>query len=293
MTTTPKAGKNLLDTALHYIPFGSNFQLSNITFIENSIPIIFIVGIVFVLTFVLIKIFNPKNIYLKDEIITITLLTFFTAVGFSENNVLVNRAVLFMFPFLLVACFVFGRKVLKLSPKFNRKVICISLILILSTSLIETYDIISADYGDPINPYHSFFEGFVYRQDHKTTYEFLNTDYKDNDDLIIVFGNPKFSPMYIRNDLNVDYYVWTGNKATINNKDIYLKNVTLIDNFEEYQNIVGKKNVWIITTYSIGDFDRVNHINNKFKKYIQSFEPIYQSRDSYARVYYIKKHIMI
>jgi len=287
MTAAP-VQKSLIETIFSYMPFDLSFQLSNITFIKNSTPIIFLLAIIFIA----ITIPRFQNLPLKNKSFILTLLIFFIALGLSKKNITINRAVLFIFPFLLTSSLILIYKIKNLVPLFNKKLFYIVLIgLTMVTLSAETSNILLANYGDQINPYHSPFEGFNYRQDNKTTYEFLNKNYKNNGDLIIVFGNPKFSAFYLREDLNVDYFVWTGNTKTVNNgMNVYLSNCKLIDNMEEYEKVIKNHNVWIVTTYSIGNLYRIYHINSTFKNYIKKLNPVYQSNDPYARVYYVQNN---
>ena len=165
--------------------------------------------------------------------------------------------------------------------------------MILFFNLYPVAKIISADYGDPINPHYSFFEGWIFRQDHKTTYEYVNKHYQEGD-MIIVYGIERFAVFYSTHKIN--YRVWSSDTtATIDSINLY-SGIKEIKTIEQIKGILDtNKRVWVITNYSIlsrtEKAPRIFHLSNVIINHLDTYklDVVYQSKDPSARVYLIKK----
>jgi hypothetical protein len=158
--------------------------------------------------------------------------------------------------------------------------------------IIPSSKIILANYGDPINPYHSSFEGFIFRQDNRTTYEYVNEHYQEND-IVLIYGTPQASVMYA--NFKPDYRIWSGTTYTLNNKN-YATGIPEVNNKNFVDYIINNNNrVWIITSYSVLSktemAPRVFHIDKSLIDQLGTFNDriVYQSNDPSAKVYLIEK----
>lgn len=274
---------------LSMIPLGTP-KMENFLFIFNPMPIISTITIIFLIIFLL----NYNKIKKNTKILTATTLIFVFIIIFSQKEIKINRAILFLFPFFTLTTITGLYYTTKLFFS-SKKLYLIQLIIIILTSLYLIHSsskIIFANYGDYIPPYHSAFEGFIFRQDQKTTYEYVNKHYKEGD-IVLVYGVPQYSVMYAKFIPN--FRVWSGKTLTFNNKN-YTTGILEINNPNDVQNIIDANNrVWIITSYSI--FSRTKmapgifHLSNSLIRQLEKFNDkiVYQSKDQSARVYLIEK----
>lgn len=277
------------------IPFGSA-DFSNLDVIFAGAPIFWFMSLMGVIVLInkCVMHTEKRDRYLFPvAIFTIFLLTLI----FSERAVTVNRVVLFLSPIMVILVSFTVRfivtKYLKHIP--NKKtnnldggVYMVSVLIVMVVfAQISYFTIVERDYGDPINPNYSLFEGFVFYPDHKTTTEYVNEHYKDRD-IIIVYQVPQYWVFY--GNRLPDYRVWTGTTYTINGKNVYtgVKEVQDLDKLKEI--LESNDRVWIVTSYSARRSYRIYHISKSFIKYLDNFEKniVYVSKDTTARVYLIE-----
>ncbi len=279
---------NLIEKILSLIPLG-NFDIENILFILNPIPLIGIFTFIFLFAFILN--FNKIKNNLKS--LAITVLVFLIFVLFSQKSVTINRGILFLFPFfvLIVICGFYFLVRINDFRKEHLVFLFIMALIIFFPLLNTSLNIPFADYGDPIKPYYSAFEGFIFRQDHKTTYEYVNERYREGD-IVLVYAVPQYSVMYA--NFSVDYRVWSGSTLTFDNRN-YATDILEIRESEKVKEIIkNNERVWIITSYSIfsstDKAPRVYHISGSLLDQLEKFRSdlVYQSSDKSARVYFIE-----
>lgn len=280
----------LVDKIMSYIPL-SNFNIDYIFFIKNPIPLLSFIALIFL--FVLLVRYR-KNTQ-SQNILLLTSLSFITIIAFSKEPVNINRGILFLFPFIVFLVSISYPILLNLIP--NKRILSVVNTLILITvffwGTFISYKITFARYGDSINPYHSPFEGFIYRQDNRSTYLFLNEKYMPGD-IVLVYGTPQFYSMYA--NFKPNFRIWSGSTATVGNKNIYT-NIPEINTPEEIDKIIeDNKRIWFITSYSIfsgtSKAPRVFHINQNLIKHLNDLEKkvMYESEDPGSKVFLIEKN---
>ena len=271
------------ENILGYFPFSLHPNFTNLRYITNIIPFIFPLAIAFLIIFIL----NWKKLSDKKKCILLFSITLLFVILFSKKRISVNRAVLFLFPVLSIITGIEYFQIEKfVIEKYRMPIYFFTIFIIFSSSIITVSKITFAEYGDPIYIYHSFFEGFTFRQDNKTTYEYVNKYYK-KDDVVIVYGIPSYAEFYA--NFKIDYQVWTGSTLTINGNYAYT-NTPQIRKLSELKDIIQRSNrIWIITSYAIlYEPPRVCQINEEMVFFLNKFDPVYVSKDRTARVYLIQ-----
>lgn len=286
-----KSSLSAAQSILDKIPFSLVPSMENILFIQQVLPITMISITIY---FFLYAAEFKKQSKLHTAFFSI-LVSLLLAITFSKTNVSINRSLLFLVPvFAGVNGIVLATaydKMKYLPQNIQKSVLWFSICIIVlpfSYSLIA----INTTYGDSIHPYYSVFEGFIFRQDHKTTYEYVNEHYKKGD-VIVVIGVEKYGILY--SDHKIDYRAWSSsNTLTIDTIGLY-STIPEIQKPKELRSIIDNNSrVWIVTNYSIfsntSEAPRVNHISNGFKKILAEYENSiqYTSSDDSARVYLIK-----
>lgn len=272
-----------LDAILSYIPVQATPHFEYIFFIENPAFLPFVATAVIVT----IGVFLYGKLNKQQRVFVLLLAVLLGILVFSRKAVRVNRAVMYISPFLMISLALITTVISDKLKSLHRAVpIAVVGVLVLSLG-IQSVAQVSAGYGDSINEHHSFFEGINYRVDMKTTFEYVAQHAEPNDQ-IIVMGSPKFAVAYMDGRVP-DYYVWTGTQITVDDGYHYVVKSKLIDSLDELETIAAQKNTWVITTYSISNLPRVNHISGSIRKWINNKgnNLQYQSTDPYARVYYL------
>jgi len=272
------------ENILGYFPFSLHPSTANLGYIVNPIPLIFPLA----MAFLIICIITWNRLDDKKKCIHLFSIVLLLAILFSKRGVSVNRAVLFLFPVLSLVTVIAYFQIEKIAiEKYRMSIYILTMFIVFSVSVIPASNITFAEYNDPIYEYHSFFEGFTFRQDNKTTYEYVNKYYK-KDDVVIVYGIPSYAEFYA--NFKIDYQVWTGTTLTINGNYAYT-NTPQIRKLSELKDIIQRSNrIWIITSYAIlYEPPRVCQINDEeMVFFLNKFDPLYVSKDRTARVYLIQ-----
>lgn len=273
---------------LKYIPFGA-LNFDNLKILITILPeywifaaIALISGIVFI-----------KKLSIKQKLLNGTLLTFIIAVNVSIKDVTINRSVLFLFPFIVLISGAWLALLYRVTKKKTEKIVSTAILFsIILIYLPASLKITRAEYGDPINPYYSAFEGFIFRQDNKTTYQYVNKHYKDGD-IIMVYGVERYAALYSKYPVN--YRVWSSPTTSTLNKINLYSGVKEVSKWWEVRKILNKeKRIWLITTYSIFSetemAPRISHINQALINLLSNRKDkiVYQGKDPSASVYLIE-----
>jgi hypothetical protein len=279
------ASSGLLGKALSLVPLGQPVEES-LLFILKPMPVLGILGFILAAIYLL----HARHLSPEQMLLIGGTAAFVLTVYCSKLPVNMNRTILFLFPFFVIvsmlglyhASILTGTRLAAVVVGFFAAALL----------LIPSLGIVGAGYGDPINPYHSAFEGYIFRQDHKTTYEYVNEHYIEGD-IVLLYGVPQYSMLYA--DFPVDYRVWSGSTMTMKGRN-YATNTAEINDSKRIEEIVSSsQRVWLITSISIlsgtDQAPRVHHLSRDLLRQLDEYKAniIYVSEDSSARVYLVEK----
>ncbi|WP_135303750.1 ArnT family glycosyltransferase [Haloarcula amylovorans] len=288
--STSEGVVSILAQIRSFIPFGVEPQIHNILYIFNPIPVILSLSILSIISLSYInQIYDTSD---KMRYFLLLCVATFIPVVFAKRDVSTSRAYLFTTPILISAIAIFSEHILKSfeSPwapeQPSDTVLSVILIILLLPFVWQSIGVVTTSYGEDVNKHHSPGEVFSYRQDTSSTYEFVN-QHAENDETIVVFGNPKFAPAYLDPKKEVDYWAWTATNYSIEGEHYYIGDAMIISEYSQFQEILENRNqVWIVTTYSISD---VGHLNQRFRSFANEKCAVFQSKDPNGKVILYKE----
>lgn len=273
------------------IPFGVPVT-SNLGIFMDVTPSLTILAASSVVFLLLVSL-TIKERRIRYSFLPLVFLIFIATILFSKNPVNENKIILFIFPMIIMLAAIiimYIKSIYKTRSIAFEKGLPVLILALIAFYAFSSYStVVDRDYGDPINPNYSSFEGFIFYQDHKTTIQYVNEHYRDGD-LIIIYQVPQYWVFY--GNRLPDYRVWTGTTYTINGKNIFT-GTTELKKLDELKAIIeNNERVWIVTSYSILSYKtpRIFHISRSLINYLDDFKDdiVYISKDTSARVYLVE-----
>lgn len=260
---------------------------SNFLFLQK--PEIFLASFTFI--FFIPLFFTPYILKNKERLfLFLILFVFFFSFLFSKTKIDVNRGIVFILPFLLVFFAIYLQFMWKRDWIYKFCNIVIIGCMLFSYGR-ESLNIVKAQYGDAMFPYHTFWEGFYIRADYKTPYLYINQYYQEGDQ-VIIFSVPQYALAYLKHPVN--FRVWSSGTKTIESRNVTTDTLEIQTVQQIEKNMLLSKRIWLVTSFSVlsysKDHPRIFHLGKSILTFLEKYKvyTVYTSPDSFSEVYLIE-----